>query len=76
MLKVDPSRPALVLGTVGVPAFWCGSILPSRFLAESLYGYVLSWDAGPPDDWRRRATGTFASTWSEAWVRRRPISAS
>ena len=40
MLKVGPSRPALVLGTVGVLARFHSAV--ERFLAEPLYGVFLS----------------------------------
>lgn len=38
---------------VGLLAFWCGSILPSTFIAQPLYGVFISWDTdAPPQDWR------------------------
>src|ERR671916_337107 len=44
---------AFVLTAVGLLAFWCGSILPSTFVAQPLYGVFMSWGIdAPPQDWR------------------------
>jgi uncharacterized membrane protein len=53
MLRENPGSPAFVLTTVGLLAFWCGSILPSTFFAQPLYGVFMSWEINaPPKDWR------------------------
>ena len=53
MLRQSPGSPAFVLTAVGLLAFWCGSILPSTFIAQPLYGVFMSWEIdAPPQDWR------------------------
>ena len=53
MLRENPWSPTFVLTTVGLLAFWCGSILPSTFFAQPLYGVFMSWGIdAPPQDWR------------------------
>src|SRR3712207_3297728 len=52
-LRDDPGGPAFLLTAAGLLAFWCGSILPSTFFAQPLYGVFLSWEPdAPPKDWR------------------------
>ena len=38
MLRENPGGPSFVLTAIGLLAFWCGSMLPSTFLAQPLYG--------------------------------------
>ena len=53
MLRESPGSPAFLLTAAGLLAFWCGSILPSTFFAQPLYGVFLSWEPNaPPKDWR------------------------
>jgi uncharacterized membrane protein len=53
MLRESPGSPAFVLTGAGLLAFWCGSILPSTFIAQPLYGVFMSWEIdAPPQDWR------------------------
>jgi hypothetical protein len=53
MLRENPGSPAFLLTAAGLLAFWCGSILPSTFSAQPLYGVFLSWEPdAPPKDWR------------------------
>ena len=53
MLRENPGSPAFVLTAVGLLAFWCGSILPSTFIAQPVYGIIMSWEAeAPPEDWQ------------------------
>jgi hypothetical protein len=53
MLRESPESPAFVLTAVGLLAFWCGSMLPSTFLAQPLYGVFMSWEIdAPPQDWQ------------------------
>lgn len=53
-LRGDPGSPAFVLTLLGLLAFWGGSILPSYFVAQPLYGVFLGWETdAPPKDWRR-----------------------
>ena len=42
-----------MLTAAGLLAFWCGSILPSTFIAQPVYGVIMSWEVdAPPQDWR------------------------
>ena len=53
MLRENAGSLAFVLTAVGLLAFWCGSILPSTFFAQPLYGVFMSWETNaPPQDWR------------------------
>jgi uncharacterized membrane protein len=53
-MRDNPGSPAFVFALLGSLAFWCGSILPSRFSAEPIYDVFLSWEAdAPPKDWQR-----------------------
>ena len=53
MLRESPGSSAFVLTVAGLLAFWCGSMLPSTFLAQPLYGVFMSWEIdAPPQDWR------------------------
>jgi uncharacterized membrane protein len=52
MLRESPGSPAFVLTAAGLLAFWCGSILPSHFIAQPLYGVFMSWEIDAPQDWR------------------------
>jgi hypothetical protein len=53
MLGEYVGSPAFVLSAIGLLAFWCGSILPSTFVAQPLYGVFMSWGTdAPPQDWR------------------------
>src|SRR3712207_955288 len=52
MLHESPGSPAFVLTAIGLLAFWCGSMLPSTFIAQPLYGVFLGWEIdAPPPDW-------------------------
>src|ERR671916_314146 len=53
MLRESVGSLAFVLTAVGLLAFWCGSILPSTFIAQPVYGVFMSWETdAPPPDWR------------------------
>jgi hypothetical protein len=53
MLRENPGDPSFVLTAVGLLAFWGGSMLPSTFIAQPLYGVFLGWEIdAPPPDWR------------------------
>jgi hypothetical protein len=53
MLRENPGSPSFVLIVAGLLAFWCGSILPSTFIAQPVYGIFMSWEIeAPPEDWR------------------------
>jgi len=53
MLRENPGNPSFVLTTFGLLAFWCGSILPSTFVAQPLYRIFLGWEVdAPPPDWQ------------------------
>ena len=53
MLRDNPGSPSFVLTAIGLLAFWCGSILPSSFIAQPLYGVFMSWEIdAPPQDWQ------------------------
>jgi hypothetical protein len=52
MLRESAGSAAFVLTAVGLLAFWCGSILPSTFFAQPLYGVFMSWGIDAPQDWR------------------------
>jgi hypothetical protein len=53
MLRENPGSPAFVLTAAGLLAFWCGSILPSTFIAQPLYEVFMGWEIdAPPQDWR------------------------
>ena len=53
MLRGDAGSPSFVLTAIGLLAFWCGSILPSTFVAQPLYGVFLGWEIdAPPRDWQ------------------------
>jgi hypothetical protein len=51
MLRESVGSLAFVLTAVGLLAFWCGSILPSTFIAQPVYGVFMSGEtnAPPPD---------------------------
>ena len=52
MLRESPGSLAFGLTAAGLLAFWCGSMLPSTFLAQPLYGVFMSWEIdAPPHDW-------------------------
>src|ERR687896_249617 len=53
MMRESLGSAAFMLTAAGLLAFWGGSILPSTFFAQPLYGVFLSWEvAAPPQDWR------------------------
>ena len=53
MMRESLGSAAFMLTAVGLLAFWCGSILPSTFFAQPLYGVFMSWELdAPPQDWR------------------------
>ena len=53
MLRGNPGGASFVLTAIGLLAFWCGSILPSTFVAQPLYGVILGWEIdAPPPDWQ------------------------
>ena len=53
MMRENVGSPSFVLSAIGLLAFWCGSILPSTFIAQPLYGVFMSWEIdAPPQDWR------------------------
>jgi hypothetical protein len=53
MMRENAGSPSFVLSAIGLLAFWCGSILPSTFIAQPLYGVFMSWEIdAPPQDWR------------------------
>jgi hypothetical protein len=53
MLRENPGGPSFVLTAFGLLAFWCGSMLPSTFIAQPLYGVFMGWEINaPPQDWR------------------------
>ena len=53
MMRENLGSPSFVLSAIGLLAFWCGSILPSTFIAQLLYGVFMSWEIdAPPQDWR------------------------
>ena len=53
MLRESSGSAAFVLIAAGLLAFWCGSILPSTFIAQPVYGAFMSWEIdAPPQDWR------------------------
>ena len=53
MMHESPGSPSFVLTAIGLLAFWCGSILPSTFIAQPLYRVFMSWEIdAPPQDWR------------------------
>jgi predicted membrane channel-forming protein YqfA (hemolysin III family) len=53
MLRENLGSPSFVLTTIGLLAFWCGSILPSTFMAQPLYGVFMGWEIdAPPLDWQ------------------------
>jgi uncharacterized membrane protein len=53
MVHESPGSPSFVLSAIGLLAFWCGSILPSTFIAQPLYRVFMSWEIdAPPQDWR------------------------
>jgi hypothetical protein len=53
MLRDNPGSPSFVLTAIGLLAFWCGSMLPSTFIAQPLYGVFLGWEINaPPQDWQ------------------------
>ena len=53
MLRENPGSPSFVLIAAGLLAFWCGSILPSTFIAQPVYGIFMSWEIeAPPEDWQ------------------------
>jgi predicted membrane channel-forming protein YqfA (hemolysin III family) len=52
-LREQVGSAAFLLTLVGLLAFWCGSILPSTFIAQPLYGVFMSWEIDAlPQDWR------------------------
>jgi len=53
MMRESPGSAAFVLTAAGLLAYWCGSILPSTFIAQPVYGVFMSWEVdAPPQDWR------------------------
>jgi hypothetical protein len=53
MLRESVGSLEFVLTAVGLLAFWCGSILPSTFIAQPVYGVFMGWETdAPPPDWR------------------------
>src|SRR5918998_2630202 len=51
-LRENPGSPAFLLTAIGLLAFWCGSMLPSTFIAQPLYGVFMGWEINaPPQDW-------------------------
>jgi predicted membrane channel-forming protein YqfA (hemolysin III family) len=53
MMRENAGSPSFVLSAIGLLAFWCGSILPSTFIAQPLYGVFMSWEIDAlPQDWR------------------------
>ena len=53
MLRENPGSPTFVLTMLGLLAFWCGPVLTSRFVAQTVYGVFMSWEAdSPPQNWR------------------------
>jgi uncharacterized membrane protein len=53
MMRESPGSAAFLLTAAGLLAFWCGSILPSTFIAQPVYGVFMSWEIdAPPHDWR------------------------
>jgi hypothetical protein len=53
MLRESAGSTAFVLTAAGLLAFWCGSILPSTFIAQPVYRIFISWEIdAPPQDWR------------------------
>jgi hypothetical protein len=53
MMRESAGSAVFVLTAAGLLAFWCGSILPSTFIAQPLYGVFMSWEIdAPPQDWR------------------------
>jgi uncharacterized membrane protein len=53
MLRGNPGSPAFVLTAIGLLAFWAGSMLPSTFIAQPLYGVFMEWEINaPPLDWQ------------------------
>jgi hypothetical protein len=53
MLPQSPGSPAFVLTAVGLLAFWCGSILPSTFIAQPVYGIFMNWETeATPENWQ------------------------
>ena len=53
LLRESAGSPAFMLTAAGLLAFWGGSILPSTFIAQPVYGVFLSWEIdAPPQDWR------------------------
>ena len=53
MLSESAGSAAFMLTAAGLLAFWSGSILPSTFIAQPLYGIFMSWEIdAPPQDWR------------------------
>jgi len=52
MLRENLGSSAFVLTAIGLLVFWCGSILPSTFIAQPLYGVFIGWEIdAPPQDW-------------------------
>ena len=52
MLREIAGSPTFMLTAAGLLAFWCGSILPSTFIAQPVYGVFMSWEIdAPPQDW-------------------------
>ena len=53
LLRESAGSAAFMLTAAGLLTFWCGSILPSTFIAPPGYGVILSWEGdAPPQDWR------------------------
>jgi hypothetical protein len=52
-LREHVGSAAFLLTLVGLLAFWCGSILPSTFIAQPVYRVFMGWDIdAPPQDWQ------------------------
>ncbi len=43
LLRESAGSAAFMLTAAGLLAFWCGSILPSTFIAQPVYGIIMSW---------------------------------
>jgi hypothetical protein len=53
LLRGVPTSPPFLLTASGLLAFWCGSVLPSTFVAQPLYGVFLGWEPdAPPPGWQ------------------------
>jgi len=48
MMRESAGSAAFVLTAAGLLAFWCGSILPSTFISQPVYGVFMSWEIDAP----------------------------